>query len=946
MELFDPIFVTGNQFSVVGLTSLSEEDAAVFLRAYGALWHPSILACALSLPKIVSEFNPQEAISKTIAIAADRETAERLGPAFFSGEKEFGIFLNIQSSDFQEKYQSSLRGLNVLMAGDAEVDGAQSCSEINHPPGGDWAAFRGLGLGLAWVDALYEAQNHSNLVDREGLLAACKKAAAAWLGGEEAQAASHMKEAAELLVHARTQVVGGTPRIIESADWDEALAKGAEAKLPESIRIGLKGAIFASGETLLVLEREFPKIIGSLKEKRDSLEVCGGRFFPRKDSLRPLASQFWNLREGQNTHKKLLGEFCKVVVHFADDLHPVLPALWRQNALSHGILKGNFSEAESSRWNGFSGRTRVSIVSWSCGDGMGLETLVRQPLNGDSATLGLDLAYHFQQSQSLDYCPILHLKSPEKGPGGWYGDFLELCRLAPVMGEHGIPSEVLKTASPGDYWSTSTADELMPDQGEGRAIIPELSREWRRSRQELQAEWVFVSLLASLQGSGNSENGEKPSWAQIAENLGKREFEWEKSQVPGIQPISGPSLAAGELAKWIVSRGAENTPGWLLLNPCGFLRRAIAHWPETVSMAENSSIKAVQIEADGTTNAVIEVPPYGFCWLPRKSGMGAVPRPNRTKLADERGVRNEFLEADIDLATGDIRGIRDARQRKQKVSVQVFGGLGNVMVGKEVRVLSQGPARGEVESFGELVLANGEKVGEFSLRLKAWLGRPLLEVFAKVDLGSKNQGEPFLRVSWKDPAMDLKRGWMGQNFRLRDENQLAGDWVEIAEGASSTTTLIPMDFPWCKRQGKRALDFPMGKSNPKVGEVHAFGIALDRDFPFLLAQGAESPLPAIAVNNGPPPSGANGWLAMLDHAEMVVADVRPTQSLEEFWLNWQMVSSSQEGFELGFSMAKVPDKAAVVDAVGQEVRTLDLDANGMRVFVQRMEWLGIGTKLK
>ena len=933
MELLEPVFVSDHQFSVVGPTSLDEMVAAQFLNGYLALWHPAIIVRAAVLPKIVAELDVSNAFAKKLALVEVNSVWERVSLQLQGELVEKGWAFKAGDSDLMRKIAEK-----IDLQSESKPDIWQRNSE-------NWSAFKGLGLGLAWVDAIFEAQNHTNLLDRDGFLAKCRGAADAWIDGNEEQLRSKLTEAAAILTYAREQVISGTPRIIESFDWDNS-DFNFTLGLPAGFDYGLKTVILASGKTLETVEKERPELLLKLQSSQDLIQVCGGRYIVRNDGLFPIASQLWNLREGQKIHKRIFGECSVVVVHPGNDLHPALPSMWRQAAFSHAILRLPNGLGEEVDSGCLAKKTRVSLVSWSSGDGMGVETLVCQPLQGASNRACIDLAYHFQRSQSIDYCPILHLRSTTQNALGWFGNFLSLCQLSPVLGEHYFASEVLSNASPGDYWSAATAEEMMPDPGEfpPEVIALPADQNDRLKRQALQASWSYVSILASLEGAQTVGKINGPNWAEAVGKIRAAELDWEMGfgntrNQPAIDPVS---LGGELLAKRLIAKGKSGLPGWMVLNPCAFMRRGVIQVPGHKMYNLEGPVKACQVEPEGKVSLVVEVPPYGFCWLPVEGGGEKQTTQNRLRLADDRGVRNEFLEADIDPSTGEIRTVRDARSRRPRISVQIVGGSGTAMVLKKSAVISSGPARGELETVGELVDGSGNKTGEFCLRLKAWVGRPVLEIAAKIEMNSGHSDQSHvLRVVWRDPSMDLRRGWMGQTLRLKEGLQLSGEWVEIAEGRQSTTTVLPIDFPLCKKHGKRSLDFLFGNGGVPNGEFNKLGVALDRDYPFLLSQGLESPLSCIAVDKGPPPSGASGWLGMFDHSDVLITDLRPGEIGAKPALIWQLISTAKEGFELGLNLAKSPLWGAVADLVEQEQRSINLEDGGAKAFIQRLEWAGL-----
>lgn len=936
MEMIEPVFVSDHQFSVVGQTYLEETEAEEFLSGYLALWHPLVLSRMAALPRICSVLDLTGQVAKILAVVGGKEKISHIQTQLVAGEESKGWAFGAANPRLLAEI-----GL-ALGAGESPISDLESSSSFPMNCQELESAFRGLGLGLAWVDSVFESQNHTNLLDREGLLNACRQGAQDWQAGDFAGCSQKLRDAAELLTQAREQVIGGTPRVLESVDWD-SFDRIEDAHLPKGAGFGLPCSVWASGERLEQTANLFPERIEKLKGCQDKLQVCGGRYSVRSDSLQPVSSQLWNLRKGQMIHRGLFGEYCPVVVHPGTDLHPGLPTLWRQCGFQHAIFRFGPSGFENSDQSAVNSKVRCSIVSWSSGDGMGVETLARPPLSAGSARCGIDLAYHFQKSQSLDYCPLLHFQSVAPEATGWFVDFLSLCSLAPVMGTHCIPTEVLRNASPGDYWSSATADEMMPDPGSVPLEGLEMGPDWakRVERQNIQAKWAFTSMLALLEGG--KEDGVPKDW-----EISRKEVEdlEERFELNGtLEPIdfanSPGESPESRLARRILVRGKTNVPGWLVLNPCSFTRRAVVQLPGTKIYKVEGPVRACQVETGQTVSLVVEVPSYGFCWLPREGELNPASMAAGLRLADERGVRNEFLEGDIDPSTGEIRGIRDSRSRRPRLSIQLAGQTGTAMVHRQINVISRGPARGEIESQGELVDSGNKKIGEFSLGLKTWLGRPVLEVVGRVEMAAGSQpAMAALKLVWRDPSMDLRRGWMGQAYRLREGYQRTGEWLEISEGAA-TATILPQDFPLCRRVGKRSMELPFGFGGKKVDQPHCLGIALDRDFPFLMAQGLESPLPCVPVDRGPPPSGISGWLGMMDHANVVVTDLRPCDVNGRQVLNWQLINTSQEGFELGLSLAKKIQWASGVDALGQEQRSATVEDYQARLFLQRVEWAGL-----
>src|SRR5204862_2854947 len=129
---------------------------------------------------------------------------------------------------------------------------------------------------------------------------------------------------------------------------------------------------------------------------------------------------------------------------------------------------------------------------------------------------------------------------------------------------------------------------------------------------------------------------------------------------------------AGSLAERLLARAQGSQPGYLLLNPCGFTRRlALEVEGRGMPIAVADPVKACQVEGK-KLYVVAEVPPLGFAWFPQAGPPGTPMPPIRMRLADERTVRNEFFEAEIDPATGGLRAIRDHKSMLNRLAQRLI----------------------------------------------------------------------------------------------------------------------------------------------------------------------------------------------------------------------------------------------------------------------------------
>jgi hypothetical protein len=427
--------------------------------------------------------------------------------------------------------------------------------------------------------------------------------------------------------------------------------------------------------------------------------VCGGPYLEREDALLPLESQLWNLLRGQAVSRELLGREVGVFARRRFAFHPYLPLLLQNVGIGRALFVA-FDE-------GVLPSHRTPVVSWPSPDGKQVEAFTRTPHPADSPQTYFHLTYHLHQTIMQDQAATLALLHREKPAGPWYDDWLELSRLAPVLGKWTTLSDYFNEVLPGDYASAAEADEFHGDYLVERAPAVEASSapadlppaEPRagedpismfarqvRARRRLDTAWTLAALLRSLGGRPPDLEG-----GDFLARLSQLEDRLEGDPTSSPEELeSAQARVAEALAQRLVSRGAAQ-PGYLVLNPCSFKRRVALELGGVTALPPlGGPLKAAQLDGD-TARVVVEVPALGFAWLPQRGEPGSTPT-RRMRLADDRCVRNEFLEAEVDPQTGGLRAIRDPRTRVGRLAQQLVFNPGSSMRAREVRTTSQGRA--------------------------------------------------------------------------------------------------------------------------------------------------------------------------------------------------------------------------------------------------------------
>jgi len=864
----------------------SDEDASNAIDGFLTLWNPRVLAFSSGLPNWCS---PDELSSRynqshsPLLVLSQKDAASQ--PTMPEGS----ILV------VEEPHGSTLTQL-CHQVGISEPS--------NESGNGNDHLYGAVGLGVLLIDGLFESQNHTNLLQREMVWQSVSGALEARNNKDAATELDSLREAANHLVVARESLSSTNGNLIE---FSEINCEACE--FPESAckAIGLPRIIATSGMILEQLSLRFPELLAQILDGQNAgfIEVIGGCQIDRPEQGMELSSILWNLNKGQESFRKLLGKPAKV--HFRKNglPSPAFPTILRHFGFAHQVLPFE-------RQPGTYPPSRSSVVSWSWGDSMGMESFSGVPLNTRSARDVLHVARKYSESISTDYTPILLFKNGQGGFCSAFNLFCHLSALAPVFGKFTSFESLFKTASAGDYWNESSAGEF------GRIIDrPDI----RRPRKWLDAAMCAASLrhlLSSDGASGESLLHKEDQIESLAERFDTR------------------TLALNEgslLAERILKTGENGPTGYLLINPSSFNRRVVVDLEGPDCLPIQAPVLACQpaMNQNETAKAVVEVPGFGFSWIPRSGNKSAASSRQRFHLADERGVRNEFLEAEFDPATGGMRGLKDLRNRVPRLQQIIITGKGGSMLSKGVQICSRGPARGELLVNGIIVDGQGKEMGNFTQVMRAWIGRPVLELETTVSMASvSTENPPTMRLSWKDASTEIHFSVFGQSVRLVDEKQVQTEFLHLIQG-SHATTILAHDSIVARRKGNRGIEISFLQESHNTFKIK-LGFAVDRDYPHLLSKGSQAPFLVIPVTKGPPSVGPTGWLMHLDSPGMMLERIRVDQANNISATCWECADRPAT---VSMAFAKTPQKARLLESTDEEIRSISVENGAIEFDVRR-----------
>jgi hypothetical protein len=298
------------------------------------------------------------------------------------------------------------------------------------------------------------------------------------------------------------------------------------------------------------------------------------------------------------------------------------------------------------------------------------------------------------------------------------------------------------------------------------------------------------------------------------------------------------------------------------------------------------------------------------------------------RLADDGHVRNEFFEAEIDPMTGGLRGFWDHRTRMNRLGQQLIFNPGSIMLANKVRVVSTGPALGQVVSEGSILGDQEQVLATFRQTFRAWLGRPILDIRIEITPQQPPAGYPWhayfgARFAWRDEKAMLLRSVNGIGYVTSHTRPETPDFLELRQTRQSTF-LFSGGLPFLQRHSTRMLDVIL---IPEGEKEQAFDLALglDREHPIQTALGMVTPPVLVPVAKGPPHVGASGWLFHLDAPNLLLTTLRPGAEGQDS-ITARMLECSLHGSAVEFRCARNPKRAVLVDARGETL--LEATING------------------
>lgn len=903
-------------------TEANDAQAASLLNSFVVPWYPQLIAGAGVIPRWHRADTPPE-ISANRLIMMPTKCADVVPHGWPDQARRDGATVITDLTDRGEMLAAALKPLEAK-AVDADLA----------------ADFLALGFCYLQIELLTRHMRHFGSADEIHFQREAVAAAQAAVANDETTAKTRLKTCFELLTEARERFY---PTDCYLLDLCLLIPRLADQHLSQTLLTLKPMSIALTGQDLEEIATEHPEQLALLKEawQRKSVAFVAGEYREGPSTLLPLNSLLWQFEKGRELYQKYLGRKPVIWGRRRFGLMPPLPQILHRS----GYLGGMHVALD----DGFYPDQEFSKIRWEGTAGQAIDSITRIPLAADSANSYLRFPLRMSESMDNDQiAAVLFARWPEsKSP--WFEDLRRMQNYSPVLGrfvtledyfEHTDSASRLSSYDPNEYLSpyfVQAVARMEADPGSRHA------EHFARRQRFDSAAWC-AGLAAALRGL--------PVRDEVSRNV---EQLLEKSAPEGTTEQAAEAedqlrqfeLQAGRKLGELITLGAGNQPGVLLVNTLGFPRLAtvelgnvLEHPPEIAG-----PVKFVQWDSRHKA-ATIEFPGSGFVWL-SSTAQGKPMAAPATPLAEPNILRNDFFEVLLSESTGGVRQLKNYGRSPNRLSQQLsfrFPRERKVSSGNpdepdvktyyaEMRssgsvVTCAGPSVGEVVTKGEIIdQTNGQKLADFEQTYRVWRGRPVLEIDVELTNIRIPDGDPWsnyiaARFAWNSSTAALTRSVLGgAQTGWKDERLETPLYLEIADD-DQRTTILTHGMPFHRKTGDRMLDSILVVSG-ETRKKFQFTIATDQPYPMQAALDALTPITVIPTTQGPPKSGPSGWFFHLN-----VRNVQIVQMSD-------LLENPVEVTDAWDSMGNQPDSTSAVPArKGFCLRLLETEGRPVRAIIK------------
>jgi alpha-mannosidase len=925
--------------------SLADDLAQACWSAVSALWHPSILARSADLPKLEQIETPTAPAAREIRIFPSG-ARERLPSGYLTQSEDAGAVLVEAGPDRQAVIREIQERLGAVGTPETSDDAAMiSLAED----------FLALGTTRWMLRDLAIAMGHPDAINLEALGHELLAGADAWQRCDRTTSVNRLRAGFEILTQARERFYPVDAYIVDLCLLDPALPAGVLAgPLDSAVAV----TFLASGQAIESQAELDPERMERLRQAIGEgwVDVAGGTYAEAEDALLPLGSIVWQFRRGGEAYRAHLDD--RNVETYARrrfGLYTQLPQIAKRFGLRFGVHLA-FDAGK------FSIRSEPKRL-WESPDGSSLESLLRPPIAADRPSQGLLAPWRMASTMRNDHVatlPLIHWPSPV---ASWYRDLRRGAAYSPAFGRWVTLNDFFHhTDRPYETFRPDPDSYITPylSQSVARGESEPISRLARHHR--LRAHWEAQECLralalgisaASAGGPAHPEPiAEDADGSSIAAAIETGRHDEAFAELARREPLWAESLCRGILATQAATTATRRS-GYMVFNPLGVPRQVAVILPEAaLDLRPEGPLRSSQFIDEGVAT-VVDLPAFGFAWVPREPNLDRPPAAPGGLSARGRVLKNESIELEIDEGTGGIRSLMAVGESTPRLGQQlVITGLGesagrpvaSQMKASRYELEYAGPALVQATASGTLVdPRSGAKLVAFTQRYRLWTGRPILELDITVDeidstlIERFRQGEPWDRTlacrwAWPDPTSLLRRTVLLAPEMTELERPETPDALDISTRRQRTGILCG-GLPYHQKHGARMLDTLL-LAGAETGRSFRLGLVLDLEHPFQAALDLITPAPVVATEDGPPALGASGWLLHIDQKSVAVVHVgflETTADGRGWGLDLHLLETAGQSSRCRVRFFRNPSWARQIDFQGELVIDLSVDGDGVLV---------------
>ena len=922
-----------------------------------ALWHPTILARANGLPRFESIDSPSPPGAREIRIVPTG-ASDRLPSGYRTQAEDARTSVIESGTDRTELIQQIQARVGAHDgADDIESEGMVTTARD----------FLALGTIRWMLRDLVVAMGHADTLDYESLTRELLAGAHAWQIGDWAAATNRLRAGFEIMTQARERFYPVDAYLIDLCFLDAAMTQDV---LTDTLAIPVAISFIATAQAIENQAMHAPQRLAALRQAISDgwADVAGGSYSEAEDSLLPLESLLWQLGHGANVYREHLDDRnAETFARRRFGLHPRVPQIAKrfgfQYALHMSFDAGRFPlRPETKRL-------------WESSDGSSLESLLRPPLAADRPMPGWLLPWRLAAAMKNDHVaalPLVHWPAPV---APWYIDLRRAAPYSPVLGRwttlngfFHLTDRPYETFRPDAdlYQSPYLAQAVSRREGEpiGRMARHHQLRarcEGARAIAAL-ARAIASSAPAAAAASDATISDDAPPFPEIETLIETGRHAEAATALAKVEIASGAALSrhiTGRAMAPSEPAGESSRAGYLVFNPLNVRRRAAVTLPDAaLDLRPEGPLRSGQFTDEGVC-AVVDLPAFGFAWVPRESDPTR-PAASATALgARDRKLRNETTEIEIDATTGGIRGITRTGEPTARLGQQLvmtgFADASGKPVASQMRCERidmdyGGPALVQATVTGHLVHPQqGNRLASFVQRYRLWTGRPILEIEVTIDdldpdwQSRAGQADPWsvylaCRWAWPDPNSMLRRGVFGSPELTELERPESPDFFDLSTRTQRTALLFG-GLPYHRKLGGRMLDTLL-IAGAEATRSFRLGVVLDEEHPFRAAQDFLAPPMVVPVDDGPPAIGTTGWLARIDHAAVAVSRVEfvsETDGDRGWALVFHVLETTGSAARCRLRLFRNPTFARQTDFLGETLVDLSVDGDAVSLDLTPLE---------